>query len=329
MSFLNEKTAWRIQQNDKSALFEFIPPHDTARNLACYNGETINPKGRLIITIESGGWKNQSAPFIIVDDQKANIIGRNILPQIGISLIQKKHTQNILSIREQEESDPEIKQWVKDNFQQLCIRIGKSKNHMMKTQFNQDFMPIQQKGQKGRRIPVHLQERVEGELNKLMDQNHIIKLDKCSDRQVISPIVITVKKNQTVKIALDSKKINEFIHKNKYQMPNIELLLVKIAQVVKSDKSKQTLFSTLDLRYAYSQIPLDETTREQCNFSLIGGKATGTYQFQTGFYGLTDMPAEFQKAIDLTLTNCTNTYAYMDDILIVTKGSLDVHKQKL
>ena len=162
-----------------------------------------------------------------------------------------------------------------------------------------------------------------------MDQNHIIKLDKCSDRQFISPIVITVKKNQTVKLALDSKKINKFIHKNKYQMPNIELLLDNIAQVVKSDKSKQTLFSTLDLRYAYSQIPLDKTTREQCNFSLIDGYVTGTYQFQTGFYGLTDMPAEFQKAIDLTLTNCTNTYAYMDDILIVTKGSLDVHKQKL
>ena len=39
------------------------------------------------------------------------------------------------------------------------------------------------------------------------------------------------------------------------------------------------------------------------------------------------MPAEFQKAIDLTLKNCTNTDAYLDDILIVTKGSLDVHKQ--
>ena len=47
---------------------------------------------------------------------------------------------------------------------------------------------------KGRCIPVHLQQRVEGELNKLMDQNHIIKLDKCSDRQFISPIVITVKR---------------------------------------------------------------------------------------------------------------------------------------
>ena len=153
-------------------------------------------------------------------------------------------------------------------------------------------MPLKQKG---RRIPVHFQERVEGELNKLMDQNHIIKLDECSDQQFISPIVITVKKDQTVKLPLDSKKINKFIHRNKNQMPNIELLLDNIAQVVKSDKSQQTLFSTLDLRYAYSQIPLDKTTKEQCNFSLIGGKATGTYQFQTGFYGLPDMPAEFQK----------------------------------
>ena len=41
------------------------------------------------------------------------------------------------------------------------------------------------------------------------------------------------------------------------------------------------------------------------------------------------MPAEFQKAIDLTLTSGTYTYAYIEDILIVTKGLLDVHKQKL
>ena len=150
MSFLNEKTARRLQQNNKPALFRCIPLGDTARNLACYNGETINPKGRLIITIESGGWKIQSAPFIIVDDQKSNIIGRNILPQVGVRLIQEKHKQNALSVREQEESDPEIKQWVKDNFQQLCIRIGKSKNHMMKTQFNHDFMPIQKKDDKSR-----------------------------------------------------------------------------------------------------------------------------------------------------------------------------------
>ena len=210
-----------------------------------------------------------------------------------------------------------------DNFQQLCVRFGKSKHHVKKTQFNEDFKPIQQRG---RCIPIHLQERVEAELNKLIYQKHIIKLDKCSDKQFISPLVITVKKDQTVKLALDS---NKHIHKNKYQMPNIDLLLDNIAQVVKSDKSNQTLFTTLDLRYAYSQIPLDKTTRKQCNFSLIGGNATGTYQIQTWFYGLTDMPAEFQKAVDVTLTHCSNTYTYLDDILIITKGTLESHRQKL
>ena len=92
-------------------------------------------------------------------------------------------------------------------------------------------------------------------------------------------------------------------------MPNIALLLDNIAQMVKSDKSNQTLFSTLDLRYAYSQNPSDKITRKQC--------------------GLTDMPAQFQKAIDLTLTNCSNTYAYLDDILIVTNGTIETHHQKL
>ena len=101
-------------------------------------------------------------------------------------------------------------------------------------------------------------------------------------------------------------------------MPNIDLLLDCIAQVVKSDKTKQMLFSKLDPRYAYSQIALDKSTREQCNFSLIGGNATGTYQFWTGFYGLTYLPSKFQKAVDLTLKNCKNTYAYLDDTLIVT-----------
>ena len=41
------------------------------------------------------------------------------------------------------------------------------------------------------------------------------------------------------------------------------------------------------------------------------------------------MPAEFQKAIDLKLTNGTNTNAHLDDILIIMKGSLELHKEKL
>ena len=87
-----------------------------------------------------------------------------------------------------------------------------------------------------------------------------------------------------------------------------------------------TYFSTIDLRYAYSQLNLDANTANHCNFNIISGDMTGIYRFQTRFYGLTDMPAEFQKAMDYTLIGLQNTYCFLDDILIVSKGSLTEHK---
>ena len=52
---------------------------------------------------------------------------------------------------------------------------------------------------------------------------------------------------------------------------------------------------------------------------------TGTYRFKTGFYGLTDMPAEFQKAVDCTLAGLNNTFCFLDDILIVSRGGIEKH----
>ena len=41
------------------------------------------------------------------------------------------------------------------------------------------------------------------------------------------------------------------------------------------------------------------------------------------------MPAEFQKAIDKTLYNLTNTFSFLDDIIIVTGGGIQNHEEKL
>ena len=56
-------------------------------------------------------------------------------------------------------------------------------------------------------------------MKKLSDQGHIEKLQACSDQNFISPIVITVKKNESVKLTLDSKVLNKTIHK---QISNAE-----------------------------------------------------------------------------------------------------------
>ena len=128
----------------------------------------------------------------------------------------------------------------------------------------------------------------------MLDENYIIQLSSCFDKYFLSPIVVTVNKDQTIKLALDSKVLNKAIHKKRYQMPNIDSLIESISQQIGAPASQSTTyFSTIDLKYAYSHINLDTNTANYCNCNIISGDMTGTYRFQTGFYGLTDMPAEF------------------------------------
>ena len=41
------------------------------------------------------------------------------------------------------------------------------------------------------------------------------------------------------------------------------------------------------------------------------------------------MPATFQKTIDKTLNDINSKFAYLDDILIITKATLDEHEKEL
>ena len=57
----------------------------------------------------------------------------------------------------------------------------------------------------------------------------------------------------------------------------------------------------------------------------MGGETTGTYRFLPGFYGLGDMPNEFQMVMDSLLKDIFFTNCYIDDVLIASKGSLNEH----
>ena len=81
-------------------------------------------------------------------------------------------------------------------------------------------------------------------------------------------------------------------------MPNIDKILDGVSQIVTENKEGTLYFTLLDLKYAYSQLKLAEDTAKQCNFNIVGGKATGKYRFLMGFYTLKGIPAEIQKAMD-------------------------------
>ena len=325
-SIVTEQMAKDIEARDSNTWWSRTT---NPMKLKSYTDTPIKNLGTLYCDIECNGWKAGRGDIIVVPNKHRAIVGRDLFKPLGIQL--KQHDsptstgKNINSI-----DNPQpltLKEEIATKYKNLTTRIGRSKHHKVKSLFKSNYTPVHQKG---RRVPLHLETQVEEELRNLQNDGHITKLEKCSDEFFISPIVITVKKDKSIKLAMDSKTINKAIHKNKYQMHNIDCLMDNIAQTItQSSDEGEVLFSTIDLRYAYSQIPLDEDTAKQCNFNIIGGQATGTYRFNNGFYGLTDMPAEFQKAIDKTLYNLTNTFSFLDDIIIVTGGGLQNHKEKL
>ena len=191
----------------------------------------------------------------------------------------------------------------------------------MRIEFKQNAKITQQKG---RKIPIQLQDAVQAEIDRLLER-HIEKVNEITNKQFIQPVVITVKKDKSVKIALDARARNNEFVKDKYQMPNLEHLVDLVAEQLDNEEQGKALYTSLDIRYACGEVPLEEETAKHCNFQIIGGKTSGTYQFITGFYGLTLMPTEFQKAMDQELGNLPTTYVFLDEILIVTKGSKEKH----
>ena len=69
--------------------------------------------------------------------------------------------------------------------------------------------------------------------------------------------------------------------------------------------------------------------RRQCNFSIQGGPAAVTNQYQIGFYGLTVMPIERHRVMGTLTLNHPTGYPFFDDIIIATNGSRSLYFQQV
>ena len=98
-----------------------------------------------------------------------------------------------------------------------------------------------------------------------------------------SPAVIMAKEDKSVKIALDSRKLNDVTVKRKRQMPNMEKLISRISSQISEGTDGVILATKQDFDYAYGQIKLDENTKSLCIFTFTGGDFTGYYRFLNVF----------------------------------------------
>jgi hypothetical protein len=121
-----------------------------------------------------------------------------------------------------------------------------------------------------------------------------------------SPVVPVKKKDGTIRMCIDYRKLNSKTKPDRHPIPN---LLDAVYNLHGTE-----FFTSLDLVKGYHQIPLDEKSKEYTAFST----SKGHWQWCRLPFGLRNAPAAFQREIMKVLQEFSQrkVTVYIDDILI-------------
>ena len=219
------------------------------------NKNPIKFKGEAMVEVKTEKSK-EILPILITENKNTQLIlGLDCLDKLEIGLQGSKKTNVIRHVEENERRKKIISE-----HDDLFKSNHTIKDLTIDNQLKKDIKPIQQKG---RPVPIHFQNNVREELEELIKSGHIEKADEITENFFISPAVITIKKDKSVKIALDSRKLNEACIKRKAAMPNMEELISKISAKITNGEG-EIWMSKIDLDYAYSQARLSKEAARHC-----------------------------------------------------------------
>ena len=124
-----------------------------------------------------------------------------------------------------------------------------------------------------------------------------------------APVFFVKKKDGTLRMVVDYRKLNEITVKNRYPLP-LTMELVDALQ-------KAKVFTTLDLRWGYHNVRIKEGDEWKAAFRTRQGHFEPTVMT----FGLTNAPATFQHMMNDIFKDLIGVYViiYLDDLLIFSE----------
>ena len=133
-----------------------------------------------------------------------------------------------------------------------------------------------------------------------------------------SPIVLVRKKNGSLRLTVDYRKLNQKTIKDAYALPRIDDAF--------SCLSGAKWFSVMDLKSGYYQVEMEPSDREKTAFVC----PLGFYEYTRMLHGVTNAPATFQRLMERCVgsMNLQEVLAFLDD-LSVFSPTLEEHETRL
>lgn len=176
--------------------------------------------------------------------------------------------------------------------------IGRVDKYIHKITLQPDAVPVKQKL---RRVPLSLRDKVSQELKSLVESDII---EPIHESDWASNIVVVQKPNGKLRLCVDLRELNKNIVSNMYPLPHIDEVFLKLKDCC--------VYSVIDLKHAFLQVPLHPDSRPMTAFL----SHEGLFQFKKIPYGLASAPCAFQRLMTEILGNQKCIQVYMDDILI-------------
>lgn len=158
------------------------------------------------------------------------------------------------------------------------------------------------------RYPEHKRREIEEQVAEMLEDGVI----EPTTSPYNSPVVLVKKKDGSSRFCVDFRRLNAVTEEVSHALPNM-------SDTVKDIKQAQ-VFSVIDLKSGYWQIPLDESSRKYTAFTSPSG---GSYRFRVTPFGLKGAGATFQKTMaEVVLRDYIYHFVlvYLDDIVIFSNS---------
>ncbi|KAL1110617.1 hypothetical protein AAG570_008145 [Ranatra chinensis] len=204
-------------------------------------------------------------------------------------------------------------------FEKLTYKEGEILEVTKRIKHRIDLIDDRPTYSKPRRYHVTFREIIREHINEMLDTGVLRE----SVSTFNSPLWVVPKKLdksgvQKYRVVVDYRELNKRTKTEKYPLPRLEEMIDRM--------SGSEIFSVIDLKSGYHQIPMETRDIEKTSFQFERRK----YEFVRMPFGLKNVPITFQRMIDDFLLGLDESFiqAYMDDLIIFSKSAKD-HERHL